>query len=350
MATLGERYRREAPSAWVGLARTDFRRRRLATSGRHWTRCRRFASWRALARSGRWSSRSARLDQTDRPPEIVDKMSEHFAARGVVGGSQDCRRVDRRHAGAPVRPMQELASLPRQDHRTPHQRKRGGRSERYDEMRRRGGDLTIEPPSARLDLAAVWRFVQPPSAARFALEMLHRICQVDRAAFDADLEQRAIQHHSGRSDKRPPGEVFFVARLFADHHQCRRRRSLAKNRPTGLPIERTARAVRRLAGDFRELLFHRPWPRREARHCGRRSLSQTRAEPFDLFPRRSRADISAHARPNAPARGHTTRRVLQFGGRQARERPRNRAPVGGVPATRRQGDRSIRERKFLTAR
>jgi len=63
--------------------------------------------------------------------------------------------------------------------------------------------------------------MEPPHAARFPLEVLDRIGDVDRVAIYSCLFHAFSEKPSCRSDKRFSRLVFLVSRLFADEHDRR---------------------------------------------------------------------------------------------------------------------------------
>jgi hypothetical protein len=80
--------------------------------------------------------------------------------------------------------------------------------------------------------------VQPTLAAHFVLEMLHRIGDEHLLAINASLGQSAIQDTTGGSDERQAGQIFLVARLFADQHHRSPPRPLPRHRLRGVPVKR----------------------------------------------------------------------------------------------------------------
>ena len=93
------------------------------------------------------------------------------------------------------------------------------------------GTLEIEPNFAAFDFVVVGPFMQPALAAHFMLEVFHGVGDEGFGSFDAGVLQRLIKDAAGGPDERFAGEVFFVARLFADQHERRMARSLAGRLP-----------------------------------------------------------------------------------------------------------------------
>ena len=72
--------------------------------------------------------------------------------------------------------------------------------------------------------------MDPPLPSLFKGKMLHRVCQINIRSIHPGFRQRAIQNLSCRPDKRPPGAIFRISRLFADQHNARVTKSFAKHR------------------------------------------------------------------------------------------------------------------------
>ena len=101
----------------------------------------------------------------------------------------------------------------------------------------------VEPDLATLDLVIVRPLVQPALAAHLMLEMLDRIGDESLLAGNAGVLERGIEDAAGRADERLAGEVFLVARLFADQHEIGPARAFARHRLGGIPIERATPAI-----------------------------------------------------------------------------------------------------------
>ena len=61
--------------------------------------------------------------------------------------------------------------------------------------------------------------MQTPLAARFPLEVLYRVGDIDVSPVYACFIQAFIKQLPSRADKRPTLFIFLVAGLFADQHQ-----------------------------------------------------------------------------------------------------------------------------------
>jgi hypothetical protein len=59
----------------------------------------------------------------------------------------------------------------------------------------------------------------------------------------AEFGHCAVEQVAGRADEGPALQVFLVARLFADQHQQRGRRTFAPHRLRGMKTERTFAAA-----------------------------------------------------------------------------------------------------------
>jgi hypothetical protein len=81
--------------------------------------------------------------------------------------------------------------------------------------------LGHEPWTASAHFPQTWLFMQPPVAARFPLEVLDGICDVNSLAIYSCLFHTSSQKFSRWSDERLSGLIFLVARLFTDKHDRR---------------------------------------------------------------------------------------------------------------------------------
>jgi hypothetical protein len=88
--------------------------------------------------------------------------------------------------------------------------------------------LCLKPWTTSAHFLQTWLFVQTPLAAKFPLEVLDCICNVDRIAIDSCLFHTNSQEFSRRSNKRFSCSVFLVSRLFAHQEHRSARRSVAK--------------------------------------------------------------------------------------------------------------------------
>src|SRR5690606_31279044 len=87
--------------------------------------------------------------------------------------------------------------------------------------------------------------VDPPLAALDEFEVLYRVGQIHALALDSCAPHGVFENFTGRTDERATLHVFHVARLLADEHQLRRRRTLAKNRLRGVAMQLAPLALRR---------------------------------------------------------------------------------------------------------
>ena len=82
--------------------------------------------------------------------------------------------------------------------------------------------------------------------------MLDRIGDVAIAAIHAGGFERLVEQGAGGADEGKAGEVFLVARLFADEHQPRGLRAPPEHGLRRVFVEVAARAGFRLARQFRQ--------------------------------------------------------------------------------------------------
>src|ERR1043165_1386121 len=102
------------------------------------------------------------------------------------------RRERRRH---------EPAALGRHFELPAEQRLRRGRSQTHERLRLHDRQLLVYPGTARVDLALPRLLVEAAFPARFPLEVLDDIRDVDRLPIDAGLLERAVEELAGRADK-----------------------------------------------------------------------------------------------------------------------------------------------------
>ena len=181
--------------------------------------------------------------------------------------------------------------------------------------------LDIQPEAACLDLRHLRRLVDAALAARGELEVLDCIGDVDRAAVDAGLLHRPVHHLAGRADEWAADRVLLIARLLADEHRRRVRRTLAEHGLGGRFVQRAALADRgflaRLCADPRPA-----WcaARRDPAPDGRAGEGP-RPPPRPREPRRPSSPAPAACRgglfPPRP-QGLVVRRVPQPGPEQQR--------------------------------
>ncbi len=90
--------------------------------------------------------------------------------------------------------------------------------------------LGVEPVIACGEFRRIRPLMQSTLAARLPFEMFDGVRDVQLAAFEASGFQRVVGTRPAGPTKGRPRRVFFVAGLFADQHDARRRRALAENR------------------------------------------------------------------------------------------------------------------------
>ncbi len=81
-------------------------------------------------------------------------------------------------------------------------------------------DLALQPRPAGVYMTALRALVQAHLAAPLVVEMLHRVGQVQRAAFDAQFLQRAVQQLSGRAREGAATQVLDITGLFTHQHDA----------------------------------------------------------------------------------------------------------------------------------
>src|SRR3954453_174392 len=115
--------------------------------------------------------------------------------------------MDGREARAPIRPAQALPPLPQQGELAAHESLRGRRPESDDELRRRDGGLSIEPPSAPLHLITVRLLVKALFPTRLEFEMLDGVRDISRSALDSRFGESLVENTPRGPDEGAPGTV-----------------------------------------------------------------------------------------------------------------------------------------------
>jgi len=142
---------------------------------------------------------------------------------------------------------------------------RGRRTEADDDARPQARELQFEPRRAGLDLAEPWLGVQAALAARFPLEVFHRVREIHVRPLDASRRQRLLQYAARWTDERCAGPIFLIAWLLAHEHDPRSRTAGAEHRLRGAPPEIARPAARRLRAGLVECrAFREPGGRVEA--------------------------------------------------------------------------------------
>ena len=110
-----------------------------------------------------------------------------------------------------------------------------------------GSDQTsfdVIPPPALFDLVIIGTFVQTAFAPDLEFEMFDRIGDENGTPVETRIANCLVQDATRGTHKRMTGEVFIISGLFTDHHQFRRLRSFARHDLGGIPVQRTASALR----------------------------------------------------------------------------------------------------------
>src|SRR6187399_2706877 len=109
----------------------------------------------------------------------------------------DCRCHERRQ-----RRLDELPSLDGHLERIPDQRLGGGCAETHDNPWVEHGDLSIEPRTARADLAGLRLRMDTALAPWLPFEMFHDVSDVDPLARNPSLLQSILEHTARGPNKR----------------------------------------------------------------------------------------------------------------------------------------------------
>jgi hypothetical protein len=106
------------------------------------------------------------------------------------------------------------------DAKLPTQQRLGrGGAHAHEDLRAHGGDLGVQPGTARPDLFRARALVDPALASAFPLEVLHHVGDVDVVANDPRTLECLVEDATRRSHERPAEDVFLVAGLLTDEHQ-----------------------------------------------------------------------------------------------------------------------------------
>ncbi len=202
-------------------------------------RCRhRPAHGRLIVAAG--ASHALRACDASRRSSTNDRYARRLSASSLIRSNADGWMVTKA-----VAPSSSGSACPRTlpiVDRTAEHAARRGRAERNDDGRLDDRALEILPPAAPVDLISIRPLVQPPLAAHFVLEVLHRVGDEHALAIDAGIGERPVQYAAGRADERQAGLVLLVARLLADQHHRGPPRPLPRHRLGGVLVERTAPA------------------------------------------------------------------------------------------------------------
>ena len=135
-----------------------------------------------------------------------------------------CKRT---HALAHLLPSPALFKQPE---RSAKQGMRSDRAEADDSPWLYSRQFRVQPLAARGLFFRVRALMHAPFAALLKLEMFDDISQVYIFPRNAGIGQCPVEHLAGRAHEREAALVFRIARLFADEHDSRMRRTFAKNR------------------------------------------------------------------------------------------------------------------------
>lgn len=153
--------------------------------------------------------------------------------------------MSRNEAGDGGRKGNDPAAIDTDLHFAAKHRPRRRGAKRDDRRRPDRLDLPLQPLAAGVDLDHGRLLVQPPFAADDELEVFDRVGDIGALALDSRIPQRPVKQHARRSDEGLTGKVLLVARLFADEHEARVRRSLAEHNLARVLPQRARAADRR---------------------------------------------------------------------------------------------------------
>ena len=123
--------------------------------------------------------------------------------------------------GGPTRGQEEAALL-HQSERGAEDRVRGGRAQTHEHLGMHRLQLRFQPGPAGEDLRLLRRLVQSALAGVDELEMLDDVGEVELAAVEAHLAERAVEDLARRAHERQALPVLLVSRLLADQSETRR--------------------------------------------------------------------------------------------------------------------------------
>ena len=184
--------------------------------------------------------------------EIANE-SLHFVAAGlVIGSAKNRRRMYGGHDVGSERRFEKFAAMLSDAKVAPEEGLGGGCTEADDHFGFERGNFRFEPGTAGGDFGGVWLFVDAALAARFPLEMLHCVGDVNFLAVDARFGEGGVEKFACRADEGKPFEVFLITGLFADEHDFRGRTAVAEDGLGGALPEVAILAVFCSASEFFE--------------------------------------------------------------------------------------------------
>ncbi len=129
----------------------------------------------------------------------------------------------RMHGGVPpgaILEREPAATVARQvEIATEYGRGRRG-AETDDHLRLHPCDLALQPRPAGMHMAALRALVQAHLASPLVMEVLHRVGQVQGAAFDAQFLQRTVQQLARRPGEGATTQILDITGLFAHQHDA----------------------------------------------------------------------------------------------------------------------------------
>ena len=154
------------------------------------------------------------------------------------------------HALRLVRQLERLTARLSDRHGLAEHPQRGGGPQADDHPGAYDAPLGVQPPATGRDMRGRGVLVDPPLAAQFMTEVLHRVGDIGPIAWNLRFRQGAVEHLAGRSDEGPPDQILLVAGLLAHQHQRRGGGPLARHALGGVAPELAAAAEVDPGGDL----------------------------------------------------------------------------------------------------
>jgi hypothetical protein len=114
-----------------------------------------------------------------------------------------------------------------------------------DEVGLNDPQFRFQPRTARCDFARVRLLVNSAFPARLPFEVFHRVRDVNLRPIDSSFLKRPVHDFSSRTNERFAGDIFVIARLFANQHHPRMLRPFAKNSLCCAFVQMTRSAMKR---------------------------------------------------------------------------------------------------------
>src|SRR4029077_19448412 len=169
-----------------------------------------------------------------------------------IGGAQDGGGMKSRDALGILTEAAPLPALARDAESSAEECLRRHCAERDDDAWLQPCQLRGQPHAAGLLLRRVGAFVQPELPPQLVLEMLHRVGQVKRTAFELRFLECPIEQTTRRTDERQTLDVLLHAWLLADQHDARVVCPRAEHGLCGVLPQSAGTTLARLAPERRE--------------------------------------------------------------------------------------------------